>query len=85
MSHQGRQTSDISWWPKPSAWEISGLNIGFWSADCESWFKKRLCDIRSGKAELRPPSKWKHSLRFTKACNETALNVNKLSAQFLTS
>jgi hypothetical protein len=83
VSHQGRQTRDISWWPKPSAWEISGLNIGFWSADCEAWFQRRVQDIGSGTAELRSPSQWKQSLRFAKTCNDTARIVDDLSAQFL--
>ncbi|KAK0215265.1 hypothetical protein EDD85DRAFT_751844, partial [Armillaria nabsnona] len=32
------QTTQISWWPKPAAWEGSGLNVGFWSANCKAWF-----------------------------------------------
>ncbi|KAG1833611.1 hypothetical protein DFJ58DRAFT_847797 [Suillus subalutaceus] len=28
----------VSWWPRPQAWAASGLNVGFWSSRCESWF-----------------------------------------------
>jgi hypothetical protein len=77
-----RQTTDISWWPKPAAWEISGLNVGFWSKDCEAWYQKHLDDIRAGTAELRSPSKWRHSLRLTKACRDVAKHNDELAAQF---
>ncbi|KAG2063228.1 hypothetical protein BDR04DRAFT_1038832, partial [Suillus decipiens] len=26
------------WWPQPNAWNVSGLNVGFWLACCEDWF-----------------------------------------------
>ncbi|KAK0207455.1 hypothetical protein IW262DRAFT_1236102, partial [Armillaria fumosa] len=54
------QMNIISWWPKPSAWETSGLYIGFWSSDCEAWFQRRLDVIHSGKADLRTLAQWKH-------------------------
>ncbi|KAK0185699.1 hypothetical protein F5146DRAFT_937387, partial [Armillaria mellea] len=37
----------LSWFPKPAAWELSGLNIGFWSSDCESWYQSCLAEINS--------------------------------------
>ncbi|KAG2746125.1 hypothetical protein P692DRAFT_201719030, partial [Suillus brevipes Sb2] len=35
----------ISWWPRPQAWAMSGLNVGFWSTWCEQWFQKCLNNI----------------------------------------
>ncbi|KAK0215391.1 hypothetical protein IW262DRAFT_1277835, partial [Armillaria fumosa] len=32
----------LSWFLKPAAWATSGLNVGFWTSDCESWYQKRL-------------------------------------------
>ncbi|KIK42501.1 hypothetical protein CY34DRAFT_83476, partial [Suillus luteus UH-Slu-Lm8-n1] len=29
----------LSWWPRPQAWAGSGLDVGFWSERCESWFQ----------------------------------------------
>ncbi|PBK83599.1 hypothetical protein ARMGADRAFT_886948, partial [Armillaria gallica] len=57
------QTVHISWWPKPSTWEASGLNLGHWSPDCEAWFQRRLGDIKSGTADLRSTMQWKRSLK----------------------
>ena len=82
-SQGDHQTRDISWWPKPSAWLGSGLNVGYWSKDCESWFRKRLGDIKAGKAILRTQSQWRHSLKFTSDCVNVAQKNEQLAAEFL--
>jgi hypothetical protein len=41
----GHQTTNLSWWPKPSAWKNSGLNTGYWSRDCETWDQRCLATI----------------------------------------
>jgi hypothetical protein len=46
------QMTDISWWLKPATWEISGLNIWFWSRDCEGWYQKCIDDIWAERAGL---------------------------------
>ncbi|KAG1728485.1 uncharacterized protein EDB91DRAFT_1060553 [Suillus paluster] len=48
--HQAQGTDVVvsSWWPRPHAWNASGLNVGFWSARCEDWFQTRLGNIREG-------------------------------------
>ena len=79
----GCQTTDLSWWPKPSAWQVSGLNVGYWSRDCEAWFQKHLQLIRDGGGDLRGPSQWKHSLKFNKASLTTAQVNEELSMQIL--
>ncbi|KAG2123773.1 uncharacterized protein EDB93DRAFT_1098888, partial [Suillus bovinus] len=28
----------VSWWPRPNAWDASGLNVSFWSPCCKGWF-----------------------------------------------
>ncbi|KAG1843504.1 hypothetical protein C8R48DRAFT_562443, partial [Suillus tomentosus] len=43
----------VSWWPRPNAWDASGLNVGFWSARCEDWFQRRLDNIREGVSRMR--------------------------------
>jgi hypothetical protein len=76
---QGRQTTDISWWPKPSIWESSGLNVGFWSSDCETWVLGRLKEIREGTAQLKSPSQWKSLLKFRKSSHVAAMKNDILS------
>ncbi|KAF8235939.1 hypothetical protein L208DRAFT_1173788, partial [Tricholoma matsutake] len=59
----GHQTTHISWWPRPSVWEGSGLYVGYWSEDCEHWFQQHLDKCKSGKASLKNPGSWRHSIR----------------------
>ncbi|KAG6807224.1 hypothetical protein H0H92_008358 [Tricholoma furcatifolium] len=66
QSGDGPQTADLSWWPKPSIWEGSGLNAGCWTVDCETWYQDRLAKCLAGTADLKNPSAWRHSLRFVK-------------------
>ncbi|RDB18819.1 hypothetical protein Hypma_014528 [Hypsizygus marmoreus] len=66
-SDNGRpQTSDLSWWPKPSVWEDSGLWVGYWSEDCEKWFQQRLAACHSGRADLKNATQWRHTIRYSK-------------------
>ncbi|TFK58176.1 hypothetical protein BDN72DRAFT_751479, partial [Pluteus cervinus] len=52
-------TSDRSWWPKHAAWEKAGLNMGYWTPDCEVWFQIRCNSIRDGTAMLRTAEQWR--------------------------
>ncbi|KIJ34741.1 hypothetical protein M422DRAFT_134740, partial [Sphaerobolus stellatus SS14] len=51
-----------SWWPKPTAWGGSGLDVGYWSSECESWYQARIKLISEGTAPLRTVEQWKKSL-----------------------
>ncbi|KAF9062808.1 hypothetical protein BDP27DRAFT_1140444, partial [Rhodocollybia butyracea] len=47
MTDGAMQTSFRSWWPRPAAWKVCGLNCGYWSRDAEQWFQTRLEHILS--------------------------------------
>jgi len=70
------QDSHLSWWPKQSAWVKSGLDVGYWSESCETWFGLRLKSIRSGEADLRSGQQWTQAIGRieTKAKKVTAAN-----------
>ncbi|KAJ7122130.1 hypothetical protein C8R44DRAFT_589149, partial [Mycena epipterygia] len=53
------QTSTLSWWPRPPAFEASDLNVGWWTPLCEEWFQKRLGHIAGGTGRLATQSAWK--------------------------
>ncbi|KAJ6532084.1 hypothetical protein B0H19DRAFT_876809, partial [Mycena capillaripes] len=55
----GQQVKYISWWPKPTAFWSSGLNTGWWNANCERWFVKRLKEIEKMSVKLHTYSEWK--------------------------
>ncbi|KAG1881332.1 uncharacterized protein F5891DRAFT_1199601 [Suillus fuscotomentosus] len=82
-----QSTDVVSWWPRPNAWDASGLNLGFWSARCEDWFQKRLDNIREGVSRARHSStsdangpmtstQWKRSLKFNPGTNKLMQNMS---------
>ncbi|PBK62599.1 hypothetical protein ARMSODRAFT_895501, partial [Armillaria solidipes] len=77
------QLTLLSWFPKPAAWELSGLNIGFWSSDCESWYQSRLAEINSPNAVLRSTNQWRHSLRFLRRSQKVAEVNERLAGEYL--
>jgi len=56
----------------------SGMNPGYWSCGCETWFQRRLEAIRQGTATLRTANQWKEAMKFNRktpslvAANECA-------------
>ena len=62
----GTQCTDLSWWPKQSTFEASGLNVGFWSPDCEQWFIKRRREIAQGSATFKSADQWYKALTYRK-------------------
>ncbi|KIJ32862.1 hypothetical protein M422DRAFT_127413, partial [Sphaerobolus stellatus SS14] len=54
-----RNPRQLSWWPKPTAWANSGLDVGYWSSECESWYQQRITDINQYAAQLRTSEQWK--------------------------
>ncbi|KAG1761291.1 hypothetical protein EDD22DRAFT_780036, partial [Suillus occidentalis] len=85
----------VSWWPRPDAWNTSGLNVGFWSARCEDWFQGCLGNLREGVSCMRhsltkdangpmTSTQWKRSLKFQPATNKIMRNVSAASYDFMT-
>jgi hypothetical protein len=56
--------TELSWWPKASTWRNCGLNVGYWSEDCEAFYQRRLEEIRNGTAQLLTASQWRDRLRY---------------------
>ncbi|KAJ7676145.1 hypothetical protein B0H17DRAFT_945641 [Mycena rosella] len=79
------QTTKISWWPKPITFSTLGLNMGWWSPDCERWFQQRLLIIKSGNAKLHTQKQWKRTIKFFQKSRQVAIANEKAAAQFLTS
>jgi hypothetical protein len=57
------RTSQSSWWPKQSTWIKSGFYVGYWTAQCEEWFQRRLNRILEGLEKPIPATKWTMFLR----------------------
>jgi hypothetical protein len=63
LAKHRNQISQVLWWPKHSTWMQSGMNVGYWTPDCEGWYQARLGDIRDGTAKLHTATKWKGKLK----------------------
>ncbi|KAJ7796840.1 hypothetical protein B0H14DRAFT_2390246 [Mycena olivaceomarginata] len=63
-AEDGQQLKFISWWPTPTAFWSSGLNTGWWNANCERWFVKRLKEIERKSAKLHTYAEWKKQDQF---------------------
>ncbi|KAG6871949.1 hypothetical protein C0995_014640 [Termitomyces sp. Mi166 len=61
-----KQTEDASWFPKASAWQKSGNNHGYWTADNEDWYQKRLQEISNG-GKPRNAHEWRGVLTAQRA------------------
>ncbi|KAG1746847.1 hypothetical protein EDB19DRAFT_1631184 [Suillus lakei] len=84
----------VSWWPRPQAGAASGLNMGFWSTQCEEWFQKHLNNIREGVSRIHnthinnnngpmTTTQWRCSLKFNAGTNKMMKNVDLACSQFL--
>ncbi|KAJ7022263.1 hypothetical protein C8F04DRAFT_971723 [Mycena alexandri] len=82
-TEDGQQLKYISWWPTPTAFWSSGLNTGWWNANCERWFVKRLKETKSPQVKLHTYSEWKNKLRFSTAAHKVTVKNDELSAQYL--
>ncbi|KAJ7776669.1 hypothetical protein B0H14DRAFT_3508251 [Mycena olivaceomarginata] len=82
-AEDGQQLNFISWWPTLTAFRSSGLNTGWWSANCERWFVKRLKEIETKSAKLNTYAEWKNKIRFSNAARKVSLKNDELSAQYL--
>ncbi len=65
--HRGQLTEHVSWFPKPMAWKGSGLDVGFWSANDESWYLHRVAKYLGGDFKCENQTEWRKSLKL--CCN----------------
>lgn len=73
------QTPDVSWWPNATVWSRSGLDVGYWSYDCETWYQTRRSailadDTKVGK--LRNATQWRNSLKFVRKRSHDIQDAN---------
>ncbi|KAJ6556696.1 hypothetical protein B0H10DRAFT_1711546, partial [Mycena sp. CBHHK59/15] len=43
---RAEQLSTLSWWPKPATFDVSALNVGWWTPACEAFYQRRLAQMR---------------------------------------
>jgi hypothetical protein len=83
MLGETEQYSNPSWWPRPSAWESSGLWQGYWTADCEKWYQQQLDKHLAKKFEVKAAKFWRRHLRYDLEPNRFAKRNDTLGAEWL--
>ncbi|KAJ6537910.1 hypothetical protein B0H19DRAFT_962106, partial [Mycena capillaripes] len=82
-TEDGHQLKYISWWLKPTAFWSSGLNTGWWNANCGRWFVKRSKEMKSTRVKLHTYSEWKNKLRFSTSARKVNAKNDELGAHYL--
>ena len=80
---KGEQRQDLSWWPKVTTFEGSGLNVGCWTPMCENWFKKRSEGIHAGRVGPNSSIAWQKNLKYAKETKKFVKNSMDLAERFL--
>ncbi|KAJ7217087.1 hypothetical protein GGX14DRAFT_390918 [Mycena pura] len=79
----GKQLKYVSFWPHPIAWEQSGLNVGWWSPDCEKWFLKHQEVLAGGDFKLKTQQQWRSDTRLQHRSLKINCGQNIVSAEYL--
>ncbi|OJT07017.1 hypothetical protein TRAPUB_2129 [Trametes pubescens] len=72
-----------SWWPRPAQWNYSGMNVGYWTPFCESWFNTRLQAIRASNATPHGSKEWRNKITFYQGARKLRRAVEVVSEKFL--
>ncbi|KAJ7117833.1 hypothetical protein C8R44DRAFT_791488 [Mycena epipterygia] len=79
----GPQTSTLSWWPRPPAFNASGINVGWWTPMWETWYKRRLQQLESGNGILATHTEWKSNIQLQRKAPPYTEAVEKCAANIL--
>ena len=76
---------NLSWWPKDTIWATGGYNVGYWPANAELWFKRRIDEIRDNNKQVvkfHSQQAWRSTIKFfirdTKKIIEQSESIAKL-------
>ncbi len=78
-------TQDISWFPKDGSFKQSALNVGFWTADTEQWYTRRVDMYLSADSEKSclNQSGWRSSARLWRCAIMTYRGLEIVSKHFV--
>ncbi|KAK0490764.1 hypothetical protein IW261DRAFT_36988 [Armillaria novae-zelandiae] len=78
-------TQDISWFPKDGSFKKSALNVGFWTADTEQWYTRRVDMYLSADSEKSclNQASWRSSARLWRCAIATYKGLETVSRRFV--
>ncbi|PBK62195.1 hypothetical protein ARMSODRAFT_865774, partial [Armillaria solidipes] len=74
---------DVSWFPKPTAWKGSGLDVGYWSADDESWYLHQVAKYLDDDFKCENQTEWRKSLKMCRDAPKVSEALETVSRTFL--
>jgi hypothetical protein len=74
-----------SWWPTHAVWisAACGLNLGYWSEQCEMWYQERLSEINKGNAQPLSTTLWRKAIKSVATGRHVKLYSEKMLANNL--
>ncbi|KAJ7478512.1 hypothetical protein FB451DRAFT_1032535, partial [Mycena latifolia] len=82
-SISGDQTMTKSWWPRSTAFAGSGLNVGWWTPMCETWFQRWLSQLDVKTTCLATHQQWRHNLKLERRCPTYVEALEHCAAEIL--
>lgn len=78
-------TQDMSWFPKDASFKYSALNVGFWTADAEKWYTRRVDMYLSPNPEKSCLNQagWRSSVRLWRCAIATYKGLETVSKHFV--
>jgi hypothetical protein len=76
------QVALVSWFPRQNNWNVSGLNVGQWTHECEEWYVKRVNAIQEGGTPLNQHD-WRNLTRFTRKGQKLRYHMNLAASSYI--
>ncbi|THH20867.1 hypothetical protein EUX98_g8502 [Antrodiella citrinella] len=80
LTKRSDHPQEFSWWPKTTVWRGCGLDVGYWSIDCETWYTVRRDAILANDnkvGRLRNSTQWRNSLKFVRKRSQLVLSETR--------
>ena len=76
------QTALVSWFPRQNTWNVSGLDVGQWTHECEEWYVKRVKYIQGGGGPCSQ-SEWCTLTHFTQKGPKLSYHMNLAANSYI--
>ena len=76
------EAAHMSWWPRPGHFDAGGLNVDFWTRDCEKWFQHRALEC-AARPNIMTATRWRKAMHMQHLLRRTPVKNQALTAHFL--
>lgn len=76
------QVALVSWFPRQKNCNVSGLNVGQWTHECEEWYVNRVNTIQQGGTPLKQ-NEWRNMTHFTRKGPKLVYHMNLAASSYI--